>query len=99
MWRPKREKLIVLNILIGVLDPQNQSVWGQYIWHYCLDFFIISFPNWKFDFEASIVVIYIINYITEWATKAYLFAPSMARKSTIAGNITVFEDLKITQIG
>lgn len=41
----------------------------------------------------------IINYKKEGATKAYAFAPSMFSKSSITGNIFVFEDLNVIQMG
>lgn len=41
----------------------------------------------------------IINCETEGVTKAYPFAPSMSNESTTAGNISVFEDLNIGQLG
>lgn len=43
-------------------------------------------------------VIDVIDCKTKRATRAYPFVPSMASKSTTAGNISVFEDLNITQI-
>ena len=99
MWKPKRAKLIALDILAGVLGPQNQSFREQCIWPHRLTSFIATFPNYNFDFEAAMPVIDVIDYKTEGTTKAYLFAPFMASKSTIAGNISVFEDLNINQIG
>lgn len=44
-------------------------------------------------------IIDIINCKTEGPTEAYPFAPSMASENTTAGNITVFEDLNIGQLG
>ena len=44
-------------------------------------------------------VIDVIDCKTEGTTRAYLFAPSMASESITAGNISVFEDLNINQIG
>lgn len=41
----------------------------------------------------------IINCKTEGVTEVYPFAPSMSNKSTIVGNISVFEDLNIGQLG
>lgn len=41
----------------------------------------------------------VIDCKTEGSTIAYLFAPAMASESTTAGNISVFEDLNINQLG
>ena len=41
----------------------------------------------------------IIDCKTEGSTIAYPFAPAMASESTTAGNISVFEDLNINQLG
>lgn len=41
----------------------------------------------------------IINCETKGVTEAYLFAPYMSNESTTAGNISVFEDLNIGQLG
>ena len=41
----------------------------------------------------------IIDCKTEGPTSAYPFAPAMASESTTAGNISVFEDLNINQLG
>lgn len=41
----------------------------------------------------------IINCDIEGVTKVYPFAPSIANESTTTGNISVFEDLVIGQLG
>lgn len=41
------------------------------------------------------LVINLTNYKTKRAITAYLFAPCIANKSMIAGNISVFENLNI----
>ena len=61
--------------------------------------YIAAFPNYDFDFEAPMPVIDVINCKTKRSTRAYPFAPSMASKSITARNLSVFEDLNITQIG
>ena len=40
-----------------------------------------------------------INCKTKGCTKAYPFAPSMFSESSTAGNIAVFEDLNVVQMG
>lgn len=44
-------------------------------------------------------IVDVIDCKLEKATKAYLFTPFMSSKSTTAGNINVFEDLNIDQLG
>lgn len=41
----------------------------------------------------------VIDCKTEGLTIAYPFAPVIASKSTMAGNISMFEDLNINQLG
>lgn len=41
----------------------------------------------------------IIDCKIERASKVYLFTPSMALKSTLAGNMSIFEDQAIHQLG
>lgn len=96
MWRPKKTKLIILDILASVLGLQNQNFRGQYIWHHCLNFFIAGFPYFKFNFKVFILVINVIDCKTKEAIKAYLFAPFIASKSMTTSNIIMFEDLNIT---
>lgn len=44
-------------------------------------------------------IINLINCKYKSATEAYAFAPSMYNKSFTAGNMAVFEDLNVIQIG
>ena len=41
----------------------------------------------------------LINCQKEGCTKAFAYAPSMFNKNSMAGNIRVFEDLNIRQMG
>ena len=44
-------------------------------------------------------VIDLINCKRERSTKAFLFAPSMFSEGSIAGNMSVYEDFNVVQMG
>lgn len=61
--------------------------------------FRAAFPFEAFIFNPQIPVVNIINCKREGPTKAFAFAPSMHSESSLAGNIAVFEDLNVDQLG
>lgn len=71
----------------------------QYIWYHWFTLFIAGFSNQPFTYSAPMPKVNIIHYKTKSSTIAYLFTPTMASKSTIIGNISVFEKLNINQLG
>ena len=48
---------------------------------------------------ALIQKVNIINYKTKSSIIAYLFPPAIASKSTITGNINIFEELNLNKLG
>lgn len=98
MWNPKRAMLCSRTLITRAFGKDNQQR-SQCIQHHRFTSFLAAFLNQNFLYEAAMPKIDIINCETEGITKAYPFAPSMANESTTAGNISVFEDLTVGQLG
>lgn len=71
----------------------------QCIQHHHFASFIAGFPQHKFSYSAPMPKVDIIECKTEGATSAFPFAPAMASENITAGNISVFEELNINQLG
>ena len=99
MWSPKRAMLCSCTLVARAFGKENQGQRIQCIRHHRFTSFLAAFPNIRFSYNAAMPKIDIINCDTEGVTEAYPFAPSMANESTTAGNISVFEDLVIGQLG
>ena len=101
MWNPKKDLLssrIIIERLFGS-DPDARNKRNQCIRHHRFTSFISAFPDWSFSYSAAMPRVKNIDCKIEGASEAYSFAPSMASESTTAGNISVFEDLAIHQLG
>lgn len=61
--------------------------------------FTLAFPAETLDDNPAMPVINLIDCKHEGATEAYAFAPSMYNESSTAGNMSVFEDLNVIQMG
>lgn len=59
----------------------------------------VGFHDKSFDYQLSMPVINVINCKRKGLTKAYLVSPFILSKSSTTGNISVFEELNIIQIG
>ena len=101
MWNPKKDLLssrIIIERLFGSdSDAQNQR--NQCIRHHQFTLFISAFPDWSFSYSAAMSRVKIIDCKIEGVSKAYPFALPMALESTKAGNMSVFEDLAIHELG
>lgn len=73
-------------------DVINQKVQNQCICYHWFDAFILGFLGCNFSYSLKMPIINLISCKTECCTKTYLFALFMASKSTIAGNVCVFQD-------
>ena len=59
-----------------------------------------AFPSIKLLYtSASMPALNCIDYRAEKKTKAYVFALSIFSESSLTGNISVFEDLNVIQMG
>ena len=99
MWSPKRAMLCPRTLIAKAFGKENGGQQDLYIRHHRFTFFIVAFPSIQFSYSAAMPKVDIINCNTEEVIEAYPFAPSMSNESTIAGNISVFEDLTIRQLG
>lgn len=96
MWNLKSDVLRPRS-LTRVLFVSKQR--DQCIRHHRFASFITGFPDQVFTYSAPMPKVDVIDYKTEGSTVAYPFAPAMASENTIAGNINVFEELNINQLG
>lgn len=79
--------------------PLLQGQQDQCICHHQFSSFIAAFSKETFSFSTRMPKVDIIDCKTESSIIAYPFAPVIASKSTTAGNISMFEDLNINQLG
>lgn len=67
---------------------------------YCYQLFVTAFLSINLIYTSILIlVINYIDYKIKKKTKVFIFALSIFSKSSFAGNISVFEDLNIMQIG
>lgn len=99
MWNPKAASLDTVLVFLNVLGDKAKFVRNKCIQHHRLTAFQGDFPDITIQYSCIMPVINVINCKTEGPTVGYAFAPSMHSESTTAGNIAVFEDLAIRQMG
>lgn len=95
MWKTKKEVPDCINLLENVFGWEDIQIWRQCVWAHWFNTFVLAFPGELLNGILLILVINIINCKHESAIKVYAYAPSMHNKSSITGNIAVFEDLTI----
>ncbi|MCJ1346491.1 hypothetical protein MMC31_004708, partial [Peltigera leucophlebia] len=99
MWVPRRnlpQPAVIINKAFG---PAGTTICNQCIRHHRFGVFLFAFSECTFDYSPSMPAINRIDCQTEGATEAFAFAPSMHSESTTVGNMAVFEDLTIHQMG
>lgn len=99
IWNPKSDVLRLRALVRKAIGPEVRNQQDQCIRHHRFASFIAAFPDHAFFYSAPMPKVEVIDCKTEVPTSAYPFAPAMASKSTTAGNISVFEDLNINQLG
>lgn len=99
MWSPKRAMLCPRTLIAKAFGKENDGQQALCICHHRFTLFIAAFLSIQFSYSAAMPKVDIINCNTEGVTEAYPFASSMSNESTIAGNISVFENLTIRQMG
>lgn len=92
MFRPR-------TLVAKAFGKENGGQRALCIRHHRFTSFIAAFPSIQFSYSAAMPKVDIIDCKTEGVTAAYPFAPSMSNESTTAGNISVFENLNIRQLG
>lgn len=98
MWRPQQSHLNPLSIAQSVYGKNNRALREQCIRHHRLTAFRAAFSMIKLP-ATKMPRVNIINCKAEGPTVAFPFAPTMFSESSTAGNISVFEDLVINQMG
>ncbi|MCJ1471086.1 hypothetical protein MMC07_009734 [Pseudocyphellaria aurata] len=82
------------------IPPAGLKLRKQCIWSHRSHSFKAAFPDEKLDIShLSIPIVDRIDYSKVGATEAHAFAPSMFSESSTAGNILVFKDLNVIQMG
>lgn len=59
----------------------------------------MAFPEEELEYNPFMPAINFINCKKEGANKVFAFAPSIFSKSSIVGNMSVFENLNVKQMG
>lgn len=99
MWDPIRELPKPKAISFKAFGSSGVAIRSQCSKHHWFIAFCAGFPVHSFDYSSAMPIINCIDCKTERKTAAYAFAPSMHSKASTAGNIAVFEDLNIFQMG
>ena len=100
MWDPKRGTLDPWELTMSVFGPEAMETRIRCTRFHRFKAFQAAFPAESLSFpSASMPVINKIDCKTEGNTEAFAYAPSMFSESSTAGNISVFEDLNINQMG
>lgn len=99
MWNPKSDVLKPRELTRRAIGPDIRSQRDQCIRHHRFASIIAGFPDYAFSYSAPMPKVDVIDCKTEGSSSAFPFAPAMASENTTAGNISVFEDLNINQLG
>lgn len=99
MWSPKKEVLSAYLMAENTFGIGGGQIRREYQRFHRFSSFRAGFPNEKFHYRPSMPIINVIDCKRKGSTKAFLFAPSMFSKGSIGGNIGVFEDLNVKQMG
>ena len=99
MWVSKRVHLnpyLVLFKIFGRVGVDLQTKCQQV---HRFNAFRAAFPQEKFTYQPTMPIIDRIDCKRKRSTRFFPFVPSMFNKSSTAGNLAVFEDLNIIQMG
>lgn len=99
MWNLKSDILRPKTLVRALFRPDFRNQQNFRIWHYWFTLFITSFPDKIFSYSTLMSKVDVIDCKNEDSTLSFSFATLMASKSIIVGNISVFKDLNICQLG
>lgn len=99
MWNAKQDMINPEELGMRVFGPEGTKVRNQCVRSHRFRAFLAVFPVLSFSYSSSMPKINVINCKTEGKTEAYAFAPSMFIESSLSGNLLVFEDLNVIQMG
>ena len=93
MWDPKKEVLSVYSVVENTFGLAGTEIRNKCQRIHRFNSFRTAFPSQEFSYRPSMPVIDLIDCKREGSTKAFPFAPSMFSEGSIAGNMSVYEDL------
>ena len=100
MWNPKREMLDPEDVASRPFNEESTHIRSQCTRVHRFKAFQAGFPQEAFQYSPKpMPKLNIIDCKREGKTKAFAFAPSMHNESSLSGNIGVFEDLNVIQMG
>ncbi|MCJ1470909.1 hypothetical protein MMC07_009557 [Pseudocyphellaria aurata] len=101
MWASMKELPDAYLLARSVYGPKNAMLRKQCVWSHRFHALKAVFPDEKLDFNSPMPIVDRIDCSNPavGATKAHVFAPSMYSESSTTGNISVFEDLNVRQMG
>ncbi len=100
MWDVKRENLDLWKLGIDVFGLEGRETQTKYIQFHRFKAFQAAFPVEDLVLpSASVPNINKIDCRIKVSTEAHAFEPSIFSKSLTAGNISVFKDLNVNQMG
>lgn len=100
MWDAKRDMIDPYRLAGEVFGTEGTRIRHQCVRFHRFGSFMAAFPSIKLLYtSASMSAINCIDCRAEGKTEAYAFAPSMFSESSLAGNMSVFEDLSVIQMG
>lgn len=99
MWNPKREYLDIFLVMSSIFGHAGTEIRKKCQQMHRFNAFRTGFPQENFSHQPRMPIINIIDCKRKKSIKPFLFALSMFNESSIAGNLAVFEDPNIIQIG
>ena len=99
MWQPKRDLLQHDRLITVTFGKTTSFTRRSSVRYHGFAAFRAAFPDIELFYNPQMPIVNVINCKKEGYTKAYLFAPSMFSESSIAGNMVVYKDLVINQMG
>ena len=100
MWDLLRDRPTTKRLTFSLAyGPEGVAIQKQCVWSHQFQLFKAAFSNKKLNYISLMSIINQIDCRSEGVTKTYAFAPYMFSESFTAGNISVFEDLNVIQMG
>lgn len=99
MWDATKDLIQSREVIDKVFGSVGSNICKQCTQSYRLNAFRAGFPDETLSYTVSMPTIKIIDCKREGCTEAFAYAPSMFNKSSTAGNIDVFKDFNMIQMG
>ena len=99
MWQPKRDLLQHDRLIAVTFGKTTSFTRRSSVRYHRFAAFRAAFPDIKLSYNPQMPTVNVIDCKKEGCIEAYPFALSMFSESLIAGNMAVYEDLVINQMG